>query len=375
MVRRGPAGPLPAAGVVLAAVAAGIVADRSAVAAGRLVARRPGGWAAWWCLWRRGWLRLAAVAVLLAAAATAASWHHARWYLFAADNLGQFAGDASQPVCVEATAVSGPRNAPPADAGPISAGQVQRYCPHGRGTVGRARRRRLAACRRPARLSVNGPLPASRRATGCGCWPFGRAVAAAQPGRIRPGRVFRGDRVRSRLQAAYSESVTRLAAGRVERPAMAGLGPRRRQSAPGQVRGPRPLGHGGGGAAGAREQLEPDRIETFVETGTVHLLVIAGLHLGILAGAVSCRRASCPCRGAGLLLGWRASAVLHAAGRCPAAGGPRHGDGGGDVWGRLTSAAGRWVQLAGGGGLGGAGRQSVELFRPGASCRFCAWRA
>ena len=37
---------------------------------------------------------------------------------------------------------------------------------------------------------------------------------------------------------------------------------------------------------GAREQLEPDRIEPFVETGTIHLLVIAGLHLGILAGAV-----------------------------------------------------------------------------------------
>ena len=30
----------------------------------------------------------------------------------------------------------------------------------------------------------------------------------------------------------------------------------------------------------------PDRIEAFVETGAIHLLVIAGLHMGILAGAV-----------------------------------------------------------------------------------------
>ena len=36
---------------------------------------------------------------------------------------------------------------------------------------------------------------------------------------------------------------------------------------------------------GAREQLDADRVEAFVETGAIHLLVIAGLHLGF-AGAV-----------------------------------------------------------------------------------------
>ena len=36
---------------------------------------------------------------------------------------------------------------------------------------------------------------------------------------------------------------------------------------------------------GIRDQLDPRETELFVETGTVHMLVIAGLHLGILVGA------------------------------------------------------------------------------------------
>ena len=37
---------------------------------------------------------------------------------------------------------------------------------------------------------------------------------------------------------------------------------------------------------GERSHLDRDRIEPFVETGTVHLLAISGLHVGILAAAL-----------------------------------------------------------------------------------------
>ena len=37
---------------------------------------------------------------------------------------------------------------------------------------------------------------------------------------------------------------------------------------------------------GERQQIEPERIENFMATGVIHLLVIAGLHLGIIAGAL-----------------------------------------------------------------------------------------
>ena len=37
---------------------------------------------------------------------------------------------------------------------------------------------------------------------------------------------------------------------------------------------------------GQREEVDSGRTENFMATGTIHLLVIAGLHLGILAGAL-----------------------------------------------------------------------------------------
>ncbi len=201
--------------VVLAAVAAGIVADRYGplpLAAWWLGAL--GAWAAWWILWRCGRLRIAAVAVLLAAAATAASWHHARWYLFPADDLGQFARDASQPICVEVTALSTPRVVPPADAGPMtfakSNDQVRMEV-------------ELSAVRdgadwRPAsgraRLSVDGLLPGIE--AGDRLRVFGHLTAPSpprNPGEFDAAGHLRGDRVRGQLRAAYSESVTQLVAG------------------------------------------------------------------------------------------------------------------------------------------------------------------
>ena len=88
--------------IVLAAVCAGIVADRYwplPLVVWWLAAAGAG--AAWWLLWRRGRLGLAATMILLAAAATAASWRHCRWELFAADDLGYFARQTAQPICVE----------------------------------------------------------------------------------------------------------------------------------------------------------------------------------------------------------------------------------------------------------------------------------
>ncbi len=59
---------------------------------------------------------------------------------------------------------------------------------------------------------------------------------------------------------------------------------------------------------GQREEMEAARTENFMATGTVHLLVIAGLHLGILAGALfwALRRLPLP-------HGWAAALVAGAA--------------------------------------------------------------
>ncbi len=62
---------------------------------------------------------------------------------------------------------------------------------------------------------------------------------------------------------------------------------------------------------GEREQVDFGRTENFMATGTIHLLVIAGLHVGILAGALFwlVRRTPLP-HGWGLLL-VAAAAVLY----------------------------------------------------------------
>jgi len=106
--------------IVLAAVCAGIAGDRFLrVPLFGWCSAAGVAWIAWLLLWRRGRDRAAAAALLLAATAAAAAWHHCRWYLFAADDLGYFARTADQPVCLEAIALKMPRPAPPPSANPM----------------------------------------------------------------------------------------------------------------------------------------------------------------------------------------------------------------------------------------------------------------
>ncbi len=46
------------------------------------------------------------------------------------------------------------------------------------------------------------------------------------------------------------------------------------------------IGAGFGHVSGRREELDPDLRQAFVETGTIHLLVVSGLNVGILAGCL-----------------------------------------------------------------------------------------
>jgi predicted membrane metal-binding protein len=261
---------------VLLALCAGIVADRFCplpLWAWWLVALCS--LAVWPVLWRRGRLRMAAVAVLIAAAATAAAWHHDRWYLFAADDLGHFARSAAQPVCIEARALKTPRTVAPSDSGPMS---VVRSGSRVRLDV------ELLALRdgadwRPvsgrAHMQVEGLLPVI--APGDRLRVFAKLIAPPQPhnpGEFDGAMSARSDRVLSELQVGYVESVTLLQPGSPWRLSR-GLEAVRMF---GNRLFARYLGKSHAELAdavllGGREQVEPDRIEAFVETGTIHLLV------------------------------------------------------------------------------------------------------
>ena len=109
---------------------------------------------------------------------------------------------------------------------------------------------------------------------------------------------------------------------------------------------------------GLREQLDPEETEAFQLTGTIHLLVIAGLHLGILAGfaGMVLRR----------LLPWRwglpamapFTVLLYAAGRRPTTGGPGDRADRGGLRGGLLRPPPRRFQCPGPGRPDRAGPQS-----------------
>ena len=68
---------------------------------------------------RRGREARAGAWMLVSLAATGAAWHQAQWSLYAADELGTFARDAAQPVCVEAIARTSPRRVPAPEFDPL----------------------------------------------------------------------------------------------------------------------------------------------------------------------------------------------------------------------------------------------------------------
>jgi competence protein ComEC len=292
--------------IVLVAVCAGIVTDRCWSLPVWLWWAAAGiAWVVWLSLWRCRWDRASAVPLLLAAAATAASWHHCRWYLFPADDLGTYTQVDEFPVCLEAVALGSPRTLPPPPADPM------RMAPAGeqvRLDVAPILLRQ-GGCWRDvsgrARLVVAGNLPA--------IYPGDRlrifAQLSAPPAARNPGEHdraahLRGDRIRSQLRSEAPQCVALLASGRpwslgrlLEQVRAHGnrlfaryLDPRRAALAAAVL-------------LGQREQLEPKVTEAFVKTNTVHLLCISGLHVGILAGTLMflLRRAMLP-RGWGVLI-------------------------------------------------------------------------
>ena len=224
------------------------------------------------------------VALLLAVAAAAGAWHHCRWNLFAADDLGLFARRKAEPACFEAVAVERPRELPPS---------VESWS----SLKGSRLLVDLIALRdgaewRPvsgrATLLVHGEPPKVEAGDRLRC--FARLSAPSvpfNPGSFDRATWHRSDRILSRLHAKVPQCVSVIAPGN-----WWGVGRfLDRVRARGNLLlttniSPQYAGLAAAVLLGQREQLEYGQKESFVLTGTVHLLVISGLHLGILAGAL-----------------------------------------------------------------------------------------
>ena len=122
---------------------------------------------------------------------------------------------------------------------------------------------------------------------------------------------------------------------------------------------------------GEREQVEYGRTENFMATGVIHLLVIAGLHIGILAGAVWWLVRRTP-----LSRGWAVALVSAAAlgYMLLVDAGPsvvrRNGPGAGDVRRLVLRPPAALVQFAGRRGADRLGAESDHLFHTGAQLSF-----
>ena len=273
--------------IALTAVAAGMVVDRY----------RPLPLAAWWiiaaaCL--GGWFLLsrkrlylaASVVLLLAAFATAGSWHHYCWNVFGSDDLGLFARTQQQPVCIEAVALQTPRVIPEPEFNPLRprrAGDEVRFEVELR-AIRDGDQWRSASGR--AAIDVEGLLP--DLAAGDRFQAFAHLLPpehALNPGEVDRADLDRGHRITSRLRVNYPQAISVMSSGFASGPRrlLESLRLRGRQVFEKYLH-PHQANLAAAVLLGLREQLDPEETEAFQLTGTIHLLVIAGLHLGILAG-------------------------------------------------------------------------------------------
>jgi len=229
--------------------------------------------------------RAASWLLLFSALAAGGAWHHGYWRLYAADDISRMVNEDSRPACVEAIAISSPRwiPAPPPD--PLRTIPVAERSELLVWLVAVRDGEQFRPASGRASLEVGGMLDGIRAGDRM------RIMAhAAQPrAPLNPGEFDfasheRSRRVGCRLFAEFPASIERLGRGSAWSP--------RRWLA--DIRS--------GGSAllhtyiaperatlasaillGTREQLDPHRNEGYLVTGTIHVLSISGLHVGILA--------------------------------------------------------------------------------------------
>jgi competence protein ComEC len=270
--------------VLAAALAAGIAVDR--------VWPLP---AEWWWLVSIGSVAVliatsqragrATAVLLFAIAAAGGALHHDRWNSYASDEIGRMVGRDVRPIIVEAVATSTPEwiPAPPASALP------------GIPPKDKTRIRLLVTAVRDgltwrsasgrATLEVDGPLTGVMPGDRLRVYAAGaRPQPPLNPGEFDFAAFERSRRTLCRLWGESPESVVVLGRGSPWNPRRwlgairsRGAGLLARSIAPGRA----PLASAV--LLGLREQLDPQRNEDFLVTGTVHVLSISGLHIGILA--------------------------------------------------------------------------------------------
>ena len=231
---------------------------------------------------------MGAILLLLAIAAVGGAWHHCWWSCFGTDDLGEFASEEPMPVCVEATALKGTRPVAPPPFDPM------RVIPTGErtkllveATALRGRGGWMSVSGRTM-LTVDGQLLGVN--AGDRIRVFGtlsRPQRDDNPGGFDQATFLRGRRQLCRLWTSHPDCVTVIEAARyrgvrwwIERLRRDARRTLRQSLSPGRSELASAV------LLGARSEIDPEQTSVFVETGSVHLLAISGLHVGIVAGVL-----------------------------------------------------------------------------------------
>ncbi|MEN6366932.1 MAG: ComEC/Rec2 family competence protein [Thermoguttaceae bacterium] len=275
--------------IVLAAAALGIVGDRfGPLPVGAWGGAAVVGLIGWRMAVRCDRLVWGQAALLVAVAATAASWHYCQWRLFAADELGRYARPAGQPICVEALAVSSPRPMPAPAFDPLRGMPEQESSRMDVELVALRNGSTWQPVSGRATLRIVGRLPDAVAGDRMRCFAALTAPAPSQnPGELDYAVWLRSERKLCALRADAPECVQVVEPGGrwtvvrwLERLRCQGRALLDRSLRPEQSELAAAV------LLGLREELDTPRNEAFLATGTIHILSISGLHVGILAGAL-----------------------------------------------------------------------------------------
>lgn len=262
-----------------------VVDDRYDIALTSWLLTAACGLTGWILTHRQRWQTVSSVLLLLAISSVAGAWHHVYWRLYRDDEIGRTATADLTPVCLEAIAANAPRlrAAPPEDpmstmpndersvlmvsATRVRDGIVWRSAS---GTLQVTVPGRLTGVRAGDRLLIFGSLSG--------------VSAPLNPGEFDFATSQRQRRMLCRMSVDAPECLKVIETASSWNP----------RTAIHAIRGgsnellathlpPDQAELASAILLGIREQVDSQRIEFFMTTGTVHLLAISGLHVGMLA--------------------------------------------------------------------------------------------
>ena len=241
----------------------------------------------WFVCYRRRLYRWALFSLLTAVVSLGAFWHGQYWSHYPSTEIGRFLAETHQPVCLEAIARSHAIELPGSAMGVPVHGQANPeyrlevdVC-----AVRDGRRWRPVTGR--AVLSVTGSIQQVQCGDRLRISAHGQRIPEPQnPGEFSLARYYRAQRTLVRLHGmANGVRVIEPAAGKVFFRFLEQV----RQHARHQFNRhlpPREAALAAAIVVGQRGQLDSERREVFLVTGTLHLLVVSGFHVGMLASGI-----------------------------------------------------------------------------------------